>query len=392
MAQSQELLIRSGFEPGTQLILENSLSVGIIGTDSSELPPNSWVDLWNHPALDTFDFQYKGGDSTMRRAELVPGPLDTNNTVLEFWIREANENPTKGRVQANVYNSDSLEFHNLAYSVKLFVPNDWALFTDSTPTAFSWLTLMEFWNNLHVDDTFGFRMTLNMVKTDNEAGPMHFQIDATEYDYEDGKYKTCTECWDSLNTTFAIPVGQWMRIDILFIEGDATNGRFRMVVTPEGGTSATVFDIENFTRHPDDPFPDGLTDFNPMKLYTSAVLIDSMRALGGLCHVYWDDFKFWKASSAKMVHTESESTAASGLKVYPNPTSGSLTFEWREEAPEVQNSRALYILDMQGRTIYQRHNIEQSVLTVDASAFPPGVYVYHTDTGVAGKFIVRGIR
>ena len=60
------------------------------------------------------------------------------------------------------------------------------------------------------------------------------------------------------------------------------------------GPGMVVFDITNFTHHPNDPNPDGLSHFNPMKLYTSKGLIDYVRDNGKSLQVYWDDFELWK--------------------------------------------------------------------------------------------------
>jgi hypothetical protein len=42
------------------------------------------------------------------------------------------------------------------------------------------------------------------------------------------------------------------------------------------------------------PDPDGVSDFNPLKLYTSKGLIDYMHSRGKTLQIYWDDFKLWK--------------------------------------------------------------------------------------------------
>ena len=51
---------------------------------------------------------------------------------------------------------------------------------------------------------------------------------------------------------------------------------------------------ELFTHNSKDPGPDGVSDFNPLKLYTSKSLIDFMRKNGKTLQIYWDDFKLWK--------------------------------------------------------------------------------------------------
>ena len=55
-----------------------------------------------------------------------------------------------------------------------------------------------------------------------------------------------------------------------------------------------VFYVHKVTRNSQDSNPDGITDFNPMKLYTSKGLIDFMRSKGKTLQIYWDDFKLWK--------------------------------------------------------------------------------------------------
>jgi hypothetical protein len=43
-----------------------------------------------------------------------------------------------------------------------------------------------------------------------------------------------------------------------------------------------------------DPAPNGLTGYNPMKLYTSSALVSYVKSKGKTLQIYWDDFKLWK--------------------------------------------------------------------------------------------------
>ncbi len=67
-----------------------------------------------------------------------------------------------------------------------------------------------------------------------------------------------------------------------------------MTIQPEGDEKVVVFDVHKVTHNSQDKNPDGVTDFNPLKLYTSKELIDFMRNEGKTLQVYWDDFKLWK--------------------------------------------------------------------------------------------------
>ncbi|MCF6226865.1 MAG: hypothetical protein L3J22_11280, partial [Xanthomonadales bacterium] len=71
-------------------------------------------------------------------------------------------------------------------------------------------------------------------------------------------------------------------------------GRFILAVTPDSGVRQIIFDVTNFTHHPDDNNPDGLSCYNPMKLYTSGATVDYVRNHNGVLQIYWDDFELWK--------------------------------------------------------------------------------------------------
>ena len=97
--------------------------------------------------------------------------------------------------------------------------------------------------------------------------------------------------WEFHNGEFVVPIEKWMTFDVHFKEGNAEDGRFVLSITPEGEKATVVHDITNFTHHPNDPAPDGLSHFNPFKLYTSDDLINYITNSGNLLNVYWDDFK-----------------------------------------------------------------------------------------------------
>ena len=67
-----------------------------------------------------------------------------------------------------------------------------------------------------------------------------------------------------------------------------------MTIQPQDEDKVVVFDVKKVTHNSQDKNPDGVTDFNPLKLYTSKGLIDYMRSKGKTLQIYWDDFKLWK--------------------------------------------------------------------------------------------------
>ncbi len=60
------------------------------------------------------------------------------------------------------------------------------------------------------------------------------------------------------------------------------------------------------------------------------------------------------------------------LKIFPNPTTGIFTIEWRHN--EKLSDVSIEVFNMQGNMIYLNNAIEASQLMIDLSARPPGVY------------------
>ncbi len=293
-AQSPELIFHSGFEPGVQTTdPEDDNDIDIIGSDGSMPGFDDWVnDLETHSNIGYFKVQFQGGDATMRNAEIVPDPLDPSNNTLRFWAREVNSG-NNGRVQGNIYNSDN-GFSNMFYSVRLFIPEDFNLLLNSNLSG-DLLTLMEFWNNANWDDEdYMYRMKVNLRKNGSAPGPIRMKVTGQERKPDNTGWGD--DIWEILNTSFVVPVEQWMTIKIYFVEGDDCTGRFIVSVTPEGGSETIVHNVRNFTHHPDNTAPDGLTDFNPIKLYSDDDVVNYFLDHGDdeMLNLYWDDFELWK--------------------------------------------------------------------------------------------------
>lgn len=293
-ATEPELIFQSGFEPESKVVARGS-DADIVGTDRSLDEKNDWVtNLDENPIAGNFTLQYQGGDSAQRFAKIVPEPGNPQNHVLWFWLNEANVGGTKGRIQANIYGGKNglKEFYQ---SVRVFLPGDFYV-VRTYPDDIHWLTIAEFWNNITWSQQVphGFRVTLGMGKPVKEESDLYFILDGQDCQlFEDGSQKYTT-LWSEINRNVKIPIEEWFTMDYYYKEGDNENGRFYLTIQPEDGEKEVVFDVARFTHNSQDNDPDGVTDFNPLKLYTSKKLIDYMKSEGKTLQIYWDDFKLWK--------------------------------------------------------------------------------------------------
>ncbi|MEI7423302.1 MAG: hypothetical protein WCK18_14450 [Prolixibacteraceae bacterium] len=287
------LIFQSGFEPGSRVVASGS-DADIVGIDTSKPDHSDWVnDLDNNPDIGSFSLQYQGGDSTMRFAKIIPEPGNTSNHVLQFWLNKPNVEASKGRIQGNLYGNKGMkEFYQ---SERIFLHNDFSA-VRTFPNIITWLTIAEFWNNITWSQTvpYGFRITLGIGKPVATTSDLYFILEAQNCElFADGSQKYTT-LWFETNQKVKVPIGQWFTLEYYYKEGNAENGKLYMTIQPDGGSKEVIYNLTAITHNSKDPNPDGVTDFNPIKLYTSKELINYMGTQGKTLQIYWDEFKLWK--------------------------------------------------------------------------------------------------
>ena len=282
-----ELLFQSGFEAGSKVIPYGDRH-DLIGKDLSVTEKGDWVADLEKDGNANFRFEYTGGDDSKRYAAIIPEPGNPQNKVLQFWLNDywlASENQEKARVQADLYGIKG-GYKEFYQSVKVFLTDDFSALT-KYPKQISWLTISEFWNNEWwvATEKYGFRLTLGIGKPQGESD-LFFILNA-----ENAGQK---EVWGERNEKVKVPIGKWFKMDYYFKEGNAETGRFYMAIIPDGGSRQVVYDVKGFTHNTSDPAPNGVTGYNPMKLYTSKEVVSFVKSHGKTLQIYWDDFKLWK--------------------------------------------------------------------------------------------------
>jgi hypothetical protein len=292
-----ELIFQTGFE-GTSKVVQDlntndhgSVYEHITGVDNSFSNKNNWEKDWRTVNNGVMQVQYTGGDSSKRFGKIVPEPGNPNNHVLHYWLNEAwpaSEGQIKARIQTNLYGIKG-GYKEFYQSVRVFLTEDFNLLK-SYPEPITWCTISEFWNNEWwvAGEKNGFRVTLGVGKDVAANSDLHFILEA-----ENAGQKLVWRA-EPKTSVIAVPIGKWFTMEYYFKEGDKETGRFYLAITPDGGAKQVVYDVHNFTHNTTDKTPNGLTGYNPMKLYTSKDIVGFVKAQGKTLQVYWDDFKLWK--------------------------------------------------------------------------------------------------
>lgn len=232
---------------------------------------------------------YTGGTVKQRQATIATDPNDPANRTLHFVLREpyaASEGERKARVQLELYGLTP-GFREFRQSVRVYLGAGFKQ-VEVYPGAVNWLTLAEYWNNEWWDpaEKHGFRITVGIGKADSKTQPLNLFVAAEDQ----GQIGV----WKVSKPDATVPIGQWFTLETYYREGDRDTGRFALAITPDGGARRVLYDGRGFTQNTHDPAPNGVTGFNPMKLYTSAALVDFVRSKGAALEVDYDDYKLWK--------------------------------------------------------------------------------------------------
>lgn len=298
------LLFQTNFDNSSITSTANPQISDITGAN---IPGSEWVGT---EVGNKFRLYYEGGNDAQRRASITTDDGSTNK-ILKYQIYDTNV-PTlqKARIQADLYDFKNTstgqpykEFYQ-SVRMKLHYSSFNKILLDNARMkagykSGDWVTLFEFWNNTSWSDSYPFRVTVGLKKLEPARDKFVLYADAEDIDPATNNWRK-PPLWETsvTNPSNTIELGQWVTIDIYYKEGTArtANGRFWLAVTPDNGTRKVICDVRNWTQEPTEPAPNGIKDWNPIKLYTSEAIINTVKASPNpqSLQVYWDNYRLWK--------------------------------------------------------------------------------------------------
>ena len=285
------LLFQSGFEPTSRVVDGNRL----VSRDETFEEKSDWETDINHLAR-SLRINSTGGDASQRFARIIPEPGNPDNHVMLFQINEGwlNNQSRIARVQFDLYGirTGLKEFYQ---TVRIYLPEESFNTVKEYPRSGFWLMIFEVWNNITWSQTVPhrFRVSLYLNKDTTEKSELHFLLRGQDCElFEDGRQRYTT-IWTAKNEDIIVPTGEWFTMHYYFKEGNAETGRVIVAIETEKEGIRTVFDVTNFTHCTTDPAPDGVTEFNPLKWYTSMDIANFVRDRGKSLQIIWDDLRIY---------------------------------------------------------------------------------------------------
>jgi hypothetical protein len=269
----------------------NMDNVTITALDGKEPVFNGWSELKSHPFVEGLKML---GKSPFARQEIAKDPINTTRNAFYAQIIDDDANTSgTSRAQTSLHFKDGVNLEVYHTSHRIYLDPDIAFMTNYS-SKISWFIIFEIWNK-HVDGWDGdvagsARWDLLINKETGSGQPLYWRIKSETMQPASAEYNNI---WNYTNKAVPVPIGKWVTLDLYMKRGEGTAGRFTVKITPDGGATTVLFDVNNTTIYPGHPeIP--LYSFQPFKLYLDDAYLDYMRANGKKISAYYNDFKWYK--------------------------------------------------------------------------------------------------
>lgn len=230
-----------------------------------------------------------GGTDTERWAAITNDTTLDSGNVLEVGIAETNASQGKGRVQFGASFSSKKV---LKFRYKLWLHPDVGLLRSFQD--YDWFAISSVFADNTWDSDYPFVISADICKNSSVlANELVMRLRARPY--SNTTYSPQSPTWEAFSTQ-AVPIGKWMLVEHEIIAGGSGTGRYKIYITPEGGSRTLYLDVTNYTRHPSKP-TDTITAFTPIKWYTGTAQINHVKNLGGKLIAQFDDLQLLAADT-----------------------------------------------------------------------------------------------
>jgi hypothetical protein len=244
---------------------------------------------------------YEAGTVSDRYARVVDDPTAPGNSVLHYWLRNAviptnYLDHTKGRIQSGVQLEPQAPVTELYSKQRIYLHPDLGLLLEYPPSGDRW------WLGISIHDLW--------IGASWLGHPNHAILSLwLAPDFAAGVYRLTVVCstvttfetfWQRTAAAYAVPLGEWLTVEVGYRMGNAETGRFVVKLQVDGASEPTLIDVTDWTYspHADEPGGTGpvpVTHWNPQKLYASDNVLHFIRDRGGVAQILWDDFEYaWR--------------------------------------------------------------------------------------------------
>lgn len=238
-----------------------------------------------------------------RFARIVDDPTGADNRVLHLQLSEATidvayDGHKKGRVQTN--GGFDPPISELYYRQRMYLHPDLGMLLTYPEDGDPW------WLGIIVQemragsptrgDAHSFLMDIRL-----EPDFAHSELHLVAEGKKAGQATAWETVWLAGDDESAVPLGEWLTLEVGYRQGDCGTGRFVVVVWGEDQSEPRiVLNVTGWTFSPDSPQPVALNTWGgPQKIYASDNVLDHIRQGGGAAQIYFDDFEIgpgWPAS------------------------------------------------------------------------------------------------
>lgn len=276
----------------TDAYFSGDMSAVTLTKTSSGYKLNGWSGLYSQ--VKDIYLNDLSSSTTYAYQQMVLDPAGSGRKVMMGRIIK--DDPTQvatSRAQMTVSYNSTMSVPVYHTSHRMYMHPDLKYIEQYNGIA-DWFSLVEIWtthdSKMDGDPAGSARWGLSLHKGSAVGSPLYWHLYGEYMQPASKKYQ---DFWAYDNKTFAVPFGKWFTLDIYLKRGEGALGQMTITVTPDGGATTTVFNINGTTMYPARPDL-YLEDWQPFKLYIGDPWLSWMTSKGKTMSIYYNDYKWYK--------------------------------------------------------------------------------------------------